>query len=196
MGSHPSEIGAVVLERFTAGARSVLMTARDEAKDLGHTYVGSEHILLGVLRQEVELSVPVFANLAVTADEVRASIGETMGRGAARTSRQIQLTPRAITILELSLESARQTGDGSIRVDNILIGLVREGSGVWAQILTRLGVDPAQLLLAFTSPLAARKGAEAGGALAGGTTHTARPPITALSRSAGEEDGLDVWSLS
>jgi ATP-dependent Clp protease ATP-binding subunit ClpC len=147
-----------MLQRFSPGARNVLIASRYEASRLAQPYIGSEHILLGVIHHERELTAPVFENIGISLEQVRSRVESTMGRGSGDMLQRTQLTPRAINILELSLRSAITIGDGMIRVDNILLGLLEEGSGVSMQILVRLGVDLEQLHQTFISALSAGEG--------------------------------------
>jgi ATP-dependent Clp protease ATP-binding subunit ClpC len=142
-----------MLQRFSPGARNVLIASRNEASRLAQPYIGSEHILLGVMQHEHELTAPVFEHIGISLEQVRSRVEATMGRGSGDMLQRTQLTPRAINILELSLRSATTMGDGMIQVDNILLGLIEEGSGVSMQILVRLGVDLEQLYQTFISAI-------------------------------------------
>jgi hypothetical protein len=130
-----------VFERFTERARQVVVLAQDEARRLGHNYIGTEHILLGLLREEEGLAARVLEVLHVTLEEVRAQVARIVGQGDEAASGQIPFTPRAKRVLELSLREALALGHNYIGTEHILLGLVRENSGVAAQILLDFGAD-------------------------------------------------------
>jgi ATP-dependent Clp protease ATP-binding subunit ClpA len=128
-----------VFERFTERAREVVVLAQDEARALKHNYIGTEHLLLGLLREEEGLASRVLASLDITIEEVRAQIEQVVGRGDEAATGQIPFTPRAKKVLELSLREAMAIGHNYIGTEHILLGLVRESEGVAARIL--LGFD-------------------------------------------------------
>jgi ATP-dependent Clp protease ATP-binding subunit ClpA len=131
-----------MFERFTDQARRVVVLAQEEARDLGHSYIGTEHILLGLLRETDEIAAQALEALGIGLDaarrEIRLIIGE--GEGTALPT-HIPFTPRAKKVLELSLREALQLGHNYIGTEHILLGLIREGEGVAAQVLVRLGAD-------------------------------------------------------
>jgi len=130
-----------MFERFTSQARGVVLLAQEEARALRHNYVGTEHILLGLLREEQGLAAVVLATLDVTVDAVRAEVVTIVGSGEEVTGGQIPFTPRAKTVLELSLREARSLGHFHIGTEHILLGLVGEDEGVAARILSGFGAD-------------------------------------------------------
>jgi ATP-dependent Clp protease ATP-binding subunit ClpC len=130
-----------VFERFTERARQVVVFAQEEARDLKHNYIGTEHLLLGVLRVEDGLGARVLADLGVRLDEVRGQVTRIVGPGDEEPSGQIPFTPRAKKVLELALREARRLGSSHIGTEHILLGIVREGDGVAARILLHFEAD-------------------------------------------------------
>jgi ATP-dependent Clp protease ATP-binding subunit ClpA len=130
-----------VFERFTERARQVVVLAQQEARALKHDYIGTEHLLLGLLREEEGLAARVLASLEVSLDDVRARVETIVGSGEEVTVGQIPFTPRAKKVLELALREALSIGHTYIGTEHILLGLVREGNGVAATILGDLGLD-------------------------------------------------------
>jgi ATP-dependent Clp protease ATP-binding subunit ClpC len=132
-----------VFERFTERARQVVGLAQDEARALRHDYIGSEHILLGLLREEQEegLAARVLGSLGITWEEVRAKVVRIVGQGDEAVTEQIPFTERAKKVLELALREALSLGHGYIGTEHILLGLVRENEGVAARILLDFDAD-------------------------------------------------------
>jgi hypothetical protein len=130
-----------VFERFTERARQVVALAQDEAPALKHNYIGTEHILLGLLREEEGLAARVLESLDITVEEVRAQVARIVGQGDEVTTGQIPFTPRAKKVLELALREALSLGHGFIGTEHILLGLVRENEGVAARILLDFDAD-------------------------------------------------------
>jgi len=131
----------VVFERFTPRARQVIVLAQDEARALRHNYIGTEHILLGLLREEDGLAARTLDALHVTLDEVRAQVASIIGEGDEVTSGQIPFTPRAKKVLEASLREAMALGHNYIGTEHVLLGLTRVNDGVAARILLDAGAD-------------------------------------------------------
>ena len=127
-----------MFERFTERARQVVVFAQDEARLLRHNYIGTEHILLGLLREEEGIAARVLESLDVTVEEVRAQVARIVGQGDEVTTGQIPFTPRAKKVLELSLREAMNLGHGYIGTEHVLLGLLREGEGVAVRILVEL----------------------------------------------------------
>ena len=130
-------------ERFTDRARQVVVLAQEEARMLNHNYVGTEHLLLGLLREGDGIAAQALTSLGIGLDAVRQQVEGIIGRGTQppSASGQIPFTPRAKKVLELSLREALQLGHDYIGTEHILLGLIREGDGVAAQILINSGVD-------------------------------------------------------
>jgi hypothetical protein len=130
-----------VFERFTERARHVVVLAQEEARALTHNYIGTEHILLGLLREEEGLAARVLESLDITVERVRAQVVRIVGSGEEVTSGQIPFTPRAKKVLELALREALSLGHNYIGTEHILLGLVRENEGVAARILLDFDAD-------------------------------------------------------
>jgi ATP-dependent Clp protease ATP-binding subunit ClpC len=128
-----------VFERFTERARQVIVLAQAEARALKHNYIGTEHLLLGLLREEEGLAARVLASVGVTVEEVRAQVARIVGQGDEVEGGQIPFTPRAKKILELSLREALDLGHNYIGTEHLLLGLLREGEGVAVRILVDIG---------------------------------------------------------
>jgi ATP-dependent Clp protease ATP-binding subunit ClpA len=130
-----------VFERFTERARQVVVLAQAEARALKHGYIGTEHLLLGLLREEEGLASRVLESLDITVEAVRGQVARVVGQGNEVTSGQIPFTPRAKKVLELALREALSLGHNYIGTEHILLGLVRENEGVAARILLDFDAD-------------------------------------------------------
>ncbi len=130
-----------MFERFTDRARRVVVLAQEEARDLDHDYIGTEHLLLGLCHEGAGVAVDALEALGVSLAAVREQVGEIVGRGGHQRSGHIPFTPRAKKVLELSLRESQQLGHGYIGTEHLLLGLIREGQGVAARVLGNLGVD-------------------------------------------------------
>jgi len=131
-----------MFERFTNRARRVIVLAQDEARLLGHNYVGTEHILLGLLAEGHGVAARALESLGISLDAVRQQVEEIIGRGREGPPEgHIPFTPRAKKVLELSLRESLDLGHTYIGTEHILLGLIREGEGVAAQVLVGLGLD-------------------------------------------------------
>src|SRR5450759_4751447 len=130
-----------MFERFTDRARRVVVLAQEEARMLNHNYIGTEHILLGLIHEGEGVAAKSLENLGISLDAVREQVQEIIGQGQQAPSGHIPFTPRAKKVLELSLREALQLGHNYIGTEHILLGLIREGEGVAAQVLLNLGAD-------------------------------------------------------
>src|SRR5579859_4936604 len=130
-----------MFERFTDRARRVVVLAQEEARLLNHGFIGTEHLLLGLLREDEGVAARALASLHVELEAVRASVTEKVGPAKRPSGGHIPFTPRAKRVLELSLREALQLGHDYIGTEHLLLGLIREGEGVAAQVLTELGAD-------------------------------------------------------
>jgi len=130
-----------MFERFTDRARRVVVLAQEEARMLNHNYIGTEHILLGLIHEGEGVAAKALESLGISLDAVRQQVEEIIGQGQQAPSGHIPFTPRAKKVLELSLREAQQLGHNYIGTEHILLGLIREGSGVAAQVLVKLGAD-------------------------------------------------------
>jgi ATP-dependent Clp protease ATP-binding subunit ClpA len=130
-----------MFERFTDQARRVVVVAQEESRKLGHDYIGTEHILLGILGAGESVAGVALASLGVSLEAARQQVEEIVGSGSRQVSGHIPFTRRAKKVLELSLREAILLGHNYIGTEHILLGLIREGDGVAAEVLTRLGAD-------------------------------------------------------
>jgi len=130
-----------LFERFTDRARRVVVLAQEEARLLNHNYIGTEHILLGLIHEGEGVAAKGLESLGISLEAVRSQVEELIGHGASSPSGHIPFTPRAKKVLELSLREALQLGHNYIGTEHILLGLIREGEGVAAQVLVKLGAD-------------------------------------------------------
>jgi ribosomal protein S18 acetylase RimI-like enzyme len=130
-----------VFERFTQSARRVIVLAQEEAGLLDHNYIGTEHLLLGLIAEGEGVGAQALGALGIALPSARAEVEVMVGRGKTMPAGQIPFTPRAKKVLEISLLEARELGDQHIGTEHLLLGLVREGEGVAVQVLRTLGVD-------------------------------------------------------
>ena len=130
-----------MFERFTDRARRVVVLAQEEARMLNHNYIGTEHILLGLIHEGEGVAAKALESLGISLDAVRQQVEEIIGQGQQTPSGHIPFTPRAKKVLELTRREAEQLGHNYIGTEHILLGLIREGNGVAAQVLVMLGAD-------------------------------------------------------
>ncbi|HEV3071299.1 MAG TPA: ATP-dependent Clp protease ATP-binding subunit [Solirubrobacteraceae bacterium] len=160
-----------MFERFTERARQVVVLAQEEARTLKHNYIGTEHILLGLLREEEGLAARVLESLDITVERVRAQVVRIVGSGEEVTSGQIPFTPRAKKVLELALREALSLGHNYIGTEHILLGLVRENEGVAARILLDFDADSEKIrnevIRMLSGPGGRRQGQGQSGAASG-----------------------------
>jgi ATP-dependent Clp protease ATP-binding subunit ClpC len=130
-----------MFERFTDRARRVVVLAQEEARFLNHNYIGTEHILLGLLNEGEGIAAQALESLDIDLASVRDEVVKIIGQGQQSPSGHIPFTPRAKKVLELSLREALQLGHNYIGTEHILLGLIREGEGVAAQVLQQLGAE-------------------------------------------------------
>jgi len=130
-----------MFERFTDRSRRVIVLAQEEARMLDHNYIGTEHILLGLIRESDGCAARALESLEISLGAVRQQVEEIIGRGQEAPSGPVPFTPRAKKVLALSLRESLQLGHNYIGTEHILLGLLREGDGVAAQVLVRLGAD-------------------------------------------------------
>jgi ATP-dependent Clp protease ATP-binding subunit ClpC len=163
-----------MFERFTDRARRVVVLAQEEARLLNHSYIGTEHILLGLIHEGEGVAAKALESLGISLEAVRSQVEEIIGQGGSSPSGHIPFTPRAKKVLELSLREALQLGHNYIGTEHILLGLIREGEGVAAQVLVKLGADLSrvrqqviQLLSGYQGPSGRSEGAPTAGASVG-----------------------------
>jgi ATP-dependent Clp protease ATP-binding subunit ClpA len=152
--------GAViaVFERFTDRARRVVVLAQEEARMLNHNYIGTEHLLLGLIHEGKGVAARALESLGVSLETVRLQVEEIIGQGQQAPSGHIPFTPRAKKVIELARREAEDLGHNYIGTEHLLLGLIREGDGVAAHVLARLGVDLAAARLQVTGLLHGRAG--------------------------------------
>jgi ATP-dependent Clp protease ATP-binding subunit ClpC len=161
-----------LFERFTDRARRVVVLAQEEARLLNHNYIGTEHILLGLIHEGEGVAAKALESLGISLEAVRAQVEEIIGHGGQAPSGHIPFTPRAKKVLELSLREALQLGHNYIGTEHILLGLIREGEGVAAQVLVKLGADLSrvrQQVIQLLSGYAGTKETAGQGATTGGS---------------------------
>ena len=163
-----------MFERFTDRARRVVVLAQEEARMLNHNYIGTEHILLGLIHEGEGVAAKALESLGISLEAVRSQVEEIIGQGQQAPSGHIPFTPRAKKVLELSLREALQLGHNYIGTEHILLGLIREGEGVAAQVLVKLGADLNRVRQQVIQLLAGYQGKEpaASGGPAEGTPST------------------------
>jgi ATP-dependent Clp protease ATP-binding subunit ClpC len=187
-----------VFERFTERARHVVILSQDEARALQHNYIGTEHLLLGLVRAEEGLASRVLVGLGVTLDEARTQVARVVGQGDEITTGQIPFTPRAKRVLELSINEGLSLGHNYVGTEHLLLGLVRENEGVASHILReRFDLDADEIrneIIRMLSGSGRRKtatdsepakpGGEVGRTVAGSMvqTHTVRHVVRRLPR--------------
>src|ERR687898_35238 len=188
-----------MFERFTERARKVVVLAQEEARHFNHNYIGTEHLLLGLLREDEGVAARALSSLNVTLDEVREQVESIVGYGEEGTGAQAPFTPRSKKVLELALREALQLGHNYIGTEHILLGLVRESEGVAARVLSNLDVDPDKVRREVVRMLGGGRGrSRGGGGEAGGRGVEAKRPKTRQLDQYGrnltayaEEDKLD-----
>jgi len=158
-----------MFERFTDRARRVVVLAQDEARALNHNYIGTEHLLLGLIHEGEGVAAKALESMDVTLDKARAQVVEIIGEGQSAPSGHIPFTPRAKKVLELSLREALQLSHNYIGTEHILLGLLREGEGVAVQALGNLDVDLAALRQAVMQLLSGYDAKETVGSGASGS---------------------------
>jgi ATP-dependent Clp protease ATP-binding subunit ClpC len=164
-----------MFERFTERARQVVVLAQEEARTLKHNYIGTEHILLGLLREEEGLAARVLESLDITVERVRAQVVRIVGSGEEVTSGQIPFTPRAKKVLELALREALSLGHNYIGTEHILLGLVRENEGVAARILLDFDADSEKIRNEVIRMLSGPGGRRSGAGQGSGTGSSGTP---------------------
>ena len=134
-----------MFERFTDRARRVVVLAQEEARMLNHNYIGTEHILIGLIREGAGVAAKALESLGMSLEAVRQQVEEIIGRGQRGPSGHIPFTPRAKTVLELSLREAVRLGDDHIGTEHILLALTEEDESAAAHFLARFGADPVSI---------------------------------------------------
>ncbi len=166
-----------MFERFTEKAIKVIMLAQEEARRLGHNFVGTEQILLGLIGEGTGVAAKVLKSMGVNLKDARVEVEKIIGRGSGFVAVEIPFTPRAKRVLELSLEEARQLGHNYIGTEHLLLGLIREGEGVAARVLENLGVDLAKVRTQVIRMLGETAEVAGGGGGGGGKGSTKTPTL-------------------
>ncbi|MDY2941456.1 MAG: ATP-dependent Clp protease ATP-binding subunit [Varibaculum sp.] len=171
-----------MFERFTDRARRVVVLAQEEARSLNHNYIGTEHILLGLIKEGEGVAAKALESMNINLDDVRKQVIEIIGEGDSKITGHIPFTPRAKKVLELSLREALQLGHNYIGTEHILLGLIREGEGVASQVLTNLGADLGEVRSNVTQMLAGYKGGDKGelAGVGGSTSRTSQKSGSAI----------------
>ncbi|GJP44931.1 hypothetical protein CLOM_g4330 [Closterium sp. NIES-68] len=180
-------VAVAMFERFTEKAIKVIMLAQEEARRLGHNFVGTEQILLGLIGEGTGIAAKVLKSLGVNLKEARVEVEKIIGRGSGFVAVEIPFTPRAKRVLELSLEEARQLGHNYIGTEHLLLGLLREGEGVAARVLENLGADAGNIRSQVIRMVG--ESAEAVGAGVGGGSSNSKMPTL-------EEYGTNLTKLA
>ncbi len=167
-----------MFERFTEKAIKVIMLAQEEARRLGHNFVGTEQVLLGLIGEGTGVAAKTLKSMGVTLKDARAEVEKIIGRGSGFVAVEIPFTPRAKRVLELSWDEARQLGHNYIGTEHLLLGLIREGEGVAARVLENLGVDLNKVrsnvvkMLGESKPQTVSSGGSSSSSTTGGKTKT------------------------
>src|SRR5271156_1076909 len=169
-----------MFERFTDRARRVVVLAQEEARMLNHNYIGTEHILLGLIHEGEGVAAKSLESLGISLEGVRSQVEEIIGQGQQAPSGHIPFTPRAKKVLELSLREALQLGHNYIGTEHILLGLIREGEGVAAQVLVKLGAELTRVRQQVIQLLSGYQGKETAEAGTGGRGGESGSPSTSL----------------
>jgi ATP-dependent Clp protease ATP-binding subunit ClpC len=165
-----------MFERFTEKAIKVIMLAQEEARRLGHNFVGTEQILLGLIGEGTGVAAKVLKSMGVNLKDARIEVEKIIGRGSGFVAVEIPFTPRAKRVLELSLEEARQLGHNYIGTEHLLLGLIREGEGVAARVLENLGVDLSKVRTQVIRMLGETAEVSSGGGGGGGSGGRTKTP--------------------
>jgi hypothetical protein len=168
-----------MFERFTDRARRVVVLAQEEARLLDHNYIGTEHILLGLVHEGEGVAAQALTQLGVSLEAVRAEVEEVIGRGGEQPGGHIPFTPRAKKVLELSLREALELGHNYIGTEHILLGLLREGEGIGAQVLIKLGAGRDQVRQVVVQLLAGYAGGRPPEQRAAAFSRPPMPPVAA-----------------
>ncbi|HZQ87406.1 MAG TPA: Clp protease N-terminal domain-containing protein, partial [Acidimicrobiales bacterium] len=176
-----------MFERFTDRARRVLVLAQEEARLLNHNFIGTEHILLGLIHEGEGVAAKALESLGISLEAVREKVEETIGPAGSSTTGSPPFTPRAKKVLELSLREALQLGHNYIGTEHMLLGLVREGEGVAAQVLVSLGADLSrvrqQVIQLLSGYAGGKEGAAAGTGAGGQETPSGSPVLDQFGRN-------------
>ncbi|GMY15208.1 chaperone protein ClpC, chloroplastic [Fagus crenata] len=180
-------VARAMFERFTEKAIKVIMLAQEEARRLGHNFVGTEQILLGLIGEGTGIAAKVLKSMGINLKDARVEVEKIIGRGSGFVAVEIPFTPRAKRVLELSLEEARQLGHNYIGSEHLLLGLLREGEGVAARVLENLGADPSNIRTQVIR-MVGESNEAIGAGVGGGSSGTKMPTL--------EEYGTNLTKLA
>ncbi|HZB41367.1 MAG TPA: ATP-dependent Clp protease ATP-binding subunit [Ilumatobacter sp.] len=180
-----------MFERFTDRARRVVVLAQEEARLLNHSYIGTEHILLGLIHEGEGVAAKALESLSISLEAVRNQVEEIIGQGGSSPSGHIPFTPRAKKVLELSLREALQLGHNYIGTEHILLGLIREGEGVAAQVLVKLGADLSRVRQQVIQLLSGYQGPSGGSGSSGSSSGRGGEQGSASANVGGQSKGGD-----
>ena len=180
-----------MFERFTDRARRVVVLAQEEARLLNHSYIGTEHILLGLIHEGEGVAAKALESLSISLEAVRNQVEEIIGQGGSSPSGHIPFTPRAKKVLELSLREALQLGHNYIGTEHILLGLIREGEGVAAQVLVKLGADLSRVRQQVIQLLSGYQGPSGGTGSSGSSSGRGSEQGSAGANVGGQSKGGD-----
>jgi ATP-dependent Clp protease ATP-binding subunit ClpC len=180
-----------MFERFTDRARRVVVLAQEEARLLNHSYIGTEHILLGLIHEGEGVAAKALESLSISLEAVRNQVEEIIGQGGSSPSGHIPFTPRAKKVLELSLREALQLGHNYIGTEHILLGLIREGEGVAAQVLVKLGADLSRVRQQVIQLLSGYQGPAGGSSGSGSSSGRGGEQGSASANVGGQSKGGD-----
>ena len=166
-------------DKFTERARRVLTLAQEEAQRFNHNYIGTEHLLLGLVREGDGVAAKVLANLGVELSKVRSAVEFIIGRGERTSPAEIGLTPRAKKVIELAVDEARRLSHHYIGTEHLLLGLVREGEGIAASVLESLGVN-LERVRAETTRILSQSMPQGGSPSTGARSSTRTPTVDQL----------------
>ena len=169
-----------MFERFTDRARRAVVLALEEARFLNHNYIGTEHLLLGLIHEGEGVAAMALESLGISLEAVRAEVKQIVGQGQSAPTGHIPFTPRAKKVLELSLREAKQLGHDYIGTEHILLGLVREGEGVAAQVLVKLAAALDRVRHQVVRLISVQVGPDPGEEIRGGYTPVSQEAFTAM----------------
>ncbi len=181
-----------MFERFTDRARRVVVLAQEEARLLNHSYIGTEHILLGLIHEGEGVAAKALESLSISLEAVRSQVEEIIGQGGSSPSGHIPFTPRAKKVLELSLREALQLGHNYIGTEHILLGLIREGEGVAAQVLVKLGADLSRVRQQVIQLLSGYQGPSGGQQSSGRSEQGQAAGVGGSSKGEGDDKGSQI----
>ena len=181
-----------MFERFTEKAIKVIMLAQEEARRLGHNFVGTEQVLLGLIGEGTGVAAKTLKSMGVNLKDARVEVEKIIGRGSGFVAVEIPFTPRAKRVLELSWDEARQLGHNYIGTEHLLLGLIREGEGVAARVLENLGVDLNKIRTNVVKMLGESKSTATAGSTTGSSSSSSSSSASKVKTPSLDEYGTDL----